>query len=130
MFLATMNRKIDDLRFTIDDLRIAFGAVQSSIVNRKSSILLLVLFVGMAPAVWAQTCVCSGFNSTRTAPNPEASFTSGSHFGRARANLSDPAFFGASGLVNRVVSVLPGTGTAIPSTLAGVDIFFTGNTLA
>jgi hypothetical protein len=38
---------------------------------------LLVLFIGTAPAAWAQTCVCSGFNSTRTAPNPEWSFTSG-----------------------------------------------------
>ena len=128
--MAIMNRQIYDLRFTIDDLRIAFEAFQSSIVNRKSSISLLVLFFGIAPAVWAQNCVCSGFNSTRTAPNPEWSFTSGSHFGRARANLSDPAFFGASGIVNRAVTVFPGTGTAIPSTLAGVDIFFTGNTQA
>src|SRR4029450_6752524 len=105
-----MNRQIYDLRFTIDDLRIAFEAFQSSIVNRKSSISLLVLFVGIAPAVWAQNCVCSGFNSSRTAPNSEWSFTGGSHFARARANLSDPAFFGASGVVNQIVTVFPGTG--------------------
>ena len=100
---------------------------QSSIVNRQ---LLLVLLVGMAPAAWAQNCVCSGFNSTRTTPNPEWSFTSGSHFARARANLADPAFFGPSGVVNRAVTVFAGTGTATPPTLAGVDIFFTGNTPA
>src|SRR5262249_16573531 len=84
----------------------------------------------VAPALWAQNCICSGFNSTRTAPNPEWSFPSGSHFARARTNLGDPAFFGPSGVVNRTVTVFPGTGTATPATLAGVDIFFTGNTLA
>jgi hypothetical protein len=124
--LVALNRKMS----AIDDLKsVAFLNRQSSIVNRQS-LVLLVLFVGTAPAAWAQNCTCSGFNSTRTAPNPEWSFTSGSHFARARANLSDPAFFGASGVVNQVVTVFPGTGTATPATLASVNIFFTGSTQA
>ena len=108
--VLTTNRRI--LGFgtglMIDSLKIAFDAIQSSIVNRTSSIV-LVLLVGMAPPAWAQNCVCSGFNSTRTNPNPEWSFTSGSHFARARANLADPAFFGPSGVVNRAVTVFAGT---------------------
>jgi hypothetical protein len=73
--------------------------------------------------------VCSGFGKSRT--QTEWSFVEGSYFSRARANLKDPAYFSAAGVVDRNI-VIPQTGiqTAVAGTLSGVDVFFTGRTAA
>lgn len=80
----------------------------------------------LIPQLAAQNCVCSGFNSQRT--DAGYSFTEGIYFSRARANLTDPVYFGSAGVVNRSIVIGAGTGIASDSTLGGVNIFFTGLT--
>jgi hypothetical protein len=76
------------------------------------------------PPLFAQNCVCSGFNSSRA--DSGWALPDGEVFARARGNLSDPALFGSSGVVNRTILIGGGVMTATPSTLAGFNVFFTG----
>ncbi len=85
----------------------------------------------VTPSLFAQlqTCTCSGFNSSRV--DSGWSLPDGTVFARARANLMDPAFFGASGVVNnRNIAIGAGVGAVTESSVAGVNVFFTGYTLA
>ena len=94
--------------------------------NTTLYVILVIASFLTAPCLFAQTgnCVCSGFNNARV--DSGWSFTEGAMFSRARANLTDPAFFGATGVVPRGVTVGRGIQYASEGTLAGIDVFFTG----
>src|SRR6266542_3595533 len=76
------------------------------------------------PPLFAQNCVCSGFNSSRA--DSGWALPDGEVFARARGNLADPTLFGASGVVNRPILIGSGVMTATADTLAGFNVFFTG----
>lgn len=98
-------------------------------MRAKSILISCTLALLWAPPLLAQgDCVCSGYNSTR-ADNGWA-FPDGAVFSRARANLTDPAFFGPNGVVNRTIALsATGIQTATEPLLSGVSVFFTGWTL-
>ncbi len=66
-------------------------------------------------------CICNGYNNARSF---DGSFTDSPDFERARATLRDPAFFGATGVVDRLVLV--GSGVQTFSGMGSTNIFFTG----
>ncbi len=79
----------------------------------------------LLPNLSAQ-CICTGFNSARVEAG--SSFVDGSDFSRARANLTDPAFFGPGGVSPSAVLIGGGVQTATAGTIGGATIFITGYT--
>jgi hypothetical protein len=85
----------------------------------------LMLMAALPVMSQSSPCVCSGFNADRA---QDWSIINGPVFSRAVANLTDPSFFGSSGVATRSVTIGPGMQRANEATLSGIDIFWTGYT--